>query len=83
MFSEQVKNLYKQANDRRRFSELMVCRSPVGYYLGTLYTAPEGYQEPGSRDSIYFDSPQEARNLLAKLEAGELDYTDRRMRLTP
>lgn len=83
MFSEQVKRTVKKASERRKYSELKVCRSPAGYFVGTSFTTDEGYEEPGSRDSIYFQSIQEAERTLKRLESGEIDYTSPIMRLNP
>lgn len=51
-------------SDKGNYSELQVLRSPAGYYVGTLYNAPEGYQEPGSRDSDYFPTRADAEAYL-------------------
>ncbi len=54
------------------YSELQVLNSGGGYYVGTIYTDPlEDYQEPGSRDSSYFATYDEAAALLAEIEAGD------------
>lgn len=51
------------------YSELQVLRSATGFYIGTTYTDSEnGWTEPGSRDSDYFDSKEQAMMALAKLE---------------
>lgn len=58
--------------DKRRYSDLMVLRSGAGWYIGTIYTNPPkdgGFQEPGSRDSIYFATEAEAEAELAYWEA--------------
>lgn len=50
--------------DAGNYTELMVLRSGGGWYVGTLYNNPGGYQEPGSRDSDYFTSDKDAQGYL-------------------
>ena len=50
--------------DKGNYTELKVCRSGAGYYIGTMYNNPDGYQEPGSRDSEYFRTFKEAEEAL-------------------
>ena len=50
--------------DKENYTELQVLRSAAGYYIGTTYNNPDGYQEPGSRDSDYFATAQEAELYL-------------------
>jgi hypothetical protein len=40
--------------DKERYSDMMVLQSGAGYYIGTLYSNPEGYVEPGGRDSVEY-----------------------------
>jgi len=42
--------------DKKNYSYLQVLESAAGFYIGTVYTTPEGFMEPGSRDSEYFPS---------------------------
>lgn len=42
--------------DPENYSDLQVMKSPAGWYIGTVYNSPDGYTEPGSRDSQYFSS---------------------------
>jgi len=61
--------------DRKRFphehsdcyvSDLMICESAAGYYLGRMCQDKEdGFVEPYSRESDYFASKTEARAALA------------------
>ncbi len=83
MFSEQIKRTVKKASERRKYSELKVCKSAAGYFIGTTYTNDEGYKEPGSRDSIYFSTDWEAKATLIWLETGKIDYTSPLMRINP
>jgi hypothetical protein len=46
--------------DKGRYSEMQVLRSNAGYYVGTMFTTPEGWEEPGSRDSGYFRTEEAA-----------------------
>jgi hypothetical protein len=52
------------------YSELMVCQSAAGYYLGTMYTDESGFEEPGSRESDYFPSRGEAEIALEMWQCG-------------
>lgn len=56
--------------DKENFSDLRVCRSAAGYYIGTVYHHPEGFDTPGSRDSGYFKIREEAE---AELELVKSD----------
>lgn len=51
---------YLDPNDKPLYTELQVLRSGAGYYIGTLYNNPEGFTEPGSRDSIDYFPTREA-----------------------
>lgn len=50
--------------NKKNYSELQVLESPAGYYIGTIYTDESGFQEPGSRDSEYFESREGAEKAL-------------------
>lgn len=67
MKSLQVAFVYFNPADRAKFSDLQVLRSAAGWYIGTIHTDEEGFQEPGSRDSIYFASEEIAKKVLDKL----------------
>lgn len=59
--------------DKESYTDLMVLESPAGFYIGTLYNNPAGYQEPGSRDSGYFAKRAEAERelcLMVQFECG-------------
>lgn len=53
------------------YSDLRVLQSGGGWYVGTVYTDADGFQEPGSRDTDYFPTREEAEIYLKRLEAGE------------
>lgn len=55
-------------NDKERYSDLMVLSSGAGYYIGTMYYTPDGYIEPGTRDSDYYRTYSAASKLLSILE---------------
>lgn len=58
--------------NKRNYSDLQVCKSAAGYYIGTIFTDPDdGFQEPGSRDSGYFATEREAQIELDLLEKDE------------
>jgi len=42
------------------YTDLMVLRSAAGFYIGTAYNNPDGYQEPGTRDSGYYATEEQA-----------------------
>jgi len=46
------------------YSDLQVMQSAAGYYVGTIYTGEDGFKEPGSRDSDYFSTREEAERFL-------------------
>lgn len=62
---------YVPAETKGFYGELEVLRSNAGYYVGTMYNNPEGFQEPGSRDSGYFHTEQEAARELQIIKKGE------------
>lgn len=51
--------------DKDAYSEMQVLRSAAGYYIGTTYTGPDGFAQPGSRDSGYFATEEAAEKYLA------------------
>lgn len=57
--------------DPENYSDLKVMNTGAGYYIGTSYTDPEGggFTEPGSRDTGYFKTREEAEEHLAMIEA--------------
>lgn len=46
--------------DKKGYSELQVLSSAAGYYVGTTYTDEDGFTEPGSRDSGYYRTYEDA-----------------------
>lgn len=62
--SPQLQNL---GMDSPAFSPLKVMKSGAGYYVGTSYTDSTYGEEPGSRDSGYFGTPEEAQVWLDDL----------------
>lgn len=51
--------------EKRRYSELQVLQSAAGFYIGTMYTNTDGSVEPGSRDSGYFGTKEQADEFFA------------------
>lgn len=51
------------------YSKLMVLSSAAGYYVGTIYTDEDGFQDPGSRDSGYFKTREDAESYLEYLHS--------------
>jgi hypothetical protein len=64
------------AAEQSGYTELQVLRSNAGYYVGTMYRNVEAdgstWEEPGSRDSGYFRSREEAQRFLDTVEACNL-----------
>lgn len=60
---------YMTAQHKEGYSEMQVLRSAAGYYVGTIYTDEDGFEEPGSRDSSYFKSEEEAQAYLDMVKA--------------
>ncbi len=52
--------------DPENYSDLQVLRSAAGYYVGTIYNN-HTHPEPGSRDTGYFLSEDEAKYALQTL----------------
>lgn len=73
MKSPMVQNL-DYVENKDNYSDLQICLSSAGYYIGTVYIqySKEGrplYSEPGTRDSHqYFTSRQKAEEFLKDLE---------------
>ena len=64
-----MKSLYAADNEEGTYSDLQVLKSNAGYYIGTIFThngkeMPEGFTEPGSRDSGYFLKKEKAEEFL-------------------
>ena len=57
--------------DSERYSDLQVLQSAAGFYVGTVYENPHGYSEPGSRDSDYFATREQAEAYLTTITEGE------------
>jgi hypothetical protein len=64
------------ADDLSGYTDLQVLRSAAGWYIGTMYrnVNPDGstWDEPGSRDSDYFRTREEAERFLKTVEACHL-----------
>lgn len=59
---------YIKSDEKGRYSELKVLSSAAGYYVGTTYTDPDyGFEEPGSRDSDYFKTREQAQKFFDSL----------------
>ena len=50
-----------------KYSELQVLKSDAGYYIGTTFKG-EHFNEPGSRDTSYFETEEVAKEALELLE---------------
>jgi hypothetical protein len=56
-------------------------RSAAGFYVGTLHTDENGFVEPGSRDSDYFRTRQEAERYLRMVQ--EVPNPNEYLRMEP
>ena len=74
-----MKTISKDTPDEEReegYSKLGVLHSPAGYYIGRMYWAVEEYGsfwEPGSRESDYFKTSDDAQKLL---DLGEFEVRE-------
>ena len=79
MKSPMVQNAgYIPADEKGQYSDLQVLQSGAGFYIGTLFTNKEGpveFTEPGSRDTEYFATREEAEAELKRIESGESQTT--------
>ena len=72
MKSLQIENVYAPGDpEKRRYSKLKVMMSAAGYYVGTTYRDPKYGDEPGTRESDYFGTSEEAQRFLDRLEAND------------
>ena len=55
------------AEEHEQYSDLKVMRSAAGWYIGTTRHHPDGFVDPGSRDSDYFRKKEEAEHYLATI----------------
>jgi len=69
--------------DPENYSELQVLKSAAGYYIGTMYNNPEGFQEPGSRDTDYFPTFEVAEDFLNRLNCMSDDEASLYLRSDP
>jgi len=69
--------------EKEGYSDLQVLKSGAGWYVGTIYTGPDGFLEPGSRDTDYFATEAEAAEYLKQLEAMGEDMAAVVCRMTP
>ena len=65
---------YISSDEKRRYSDLQVLESPNRrYYVGTTYNNDHDVPEPGSRDSGYFPTREDAEVALRLIVAGKLE----------
>lgn len=60
-----------------RYTDMKVCKSAAGYYVGTVFENFDDagnllFEEPGSRDSDYFRTREEAQRFLDIVESCNL-----------
>ena len=72
MKSPMIRNLFPDELDR--YSDLEVLESAAGFYVGTTYANPDGFTEPGSRDSGYFPTADEAQDFLDHVAANDAGH---------
>lgn len=56
-----------------KYGPLQVLKSNAGYYIGRIFHNDEGYDEPGSRESDYYETKEEAQY---DLENNCFDFRD-------
>lgn len=82
MKSPMIEHLYAdEPEEMARFTDMQVCRSAAGYYVGTMYRDPQmgNMEVPGSRDSFeYFQRYEGAAEHLTLIEQGKA-----KSRMTP
>jgi hypothetical protein len=66
MPGETVLSGAKSHKEDPHISEFIVLRSAAGWYIGTIQTSDEGWLEPNTRETDYFDSQEEAQRALEK-----------------
>ena len=59
----------KYLTNKSGYTDLMVCQSAAGYYIGTMWEEKNAagevlWQEPGSRDSDYYKTAEDAQKCL-------------------
>jgi len=81
---------YIPKEEKSGYSDLQVMQSAAGYYIGTVYKNIEKdgsvWYEPGSRDSDYFKTREDAEKYLKYLQSeNEEEAQDAfdKLRLTP
>jgi hypothetical protein len=72
MKSFQVLNVIPPA-EQGNYDDLQAMRSAAGWYLGTMYVSRSGNASPGSRDTNYFRSSEDATLALTELEKVETE----------
>ena len=73
MKSPQIESAsYIPADEKSRYGDLQVRKSKAGFYVGTTYSGDSG-PEPGSRDSGYFPTREEAETALRLILSGKLN----------
>lgn len=82
MKSPMVKNA-DYIENKAGYSDLQILSSAAGYYIGTIYTDEDGFKEPGSRDSDYFTTRQEAEKALGAIKAMGDEFASAVLRKTP
>jgi len=72
MRSAQVEQAaYISGEEKSRYSDLLVRKSTAGFYVGTTYNGDHG-PEPGSRDSDYFPTREQAETALQAIVSGKM-----------
>jgi hypothetical protein len=82
---------HSKVKEAHLYSELKIMRSNAGWYVGTTFTDSTGFTEPGSRDTDYFSSKEDAEKALKLLNTltdeqvleGIFDYKLEDMNLNP
>jgi hypothetical protein len=71
------------ADEKPLYTDMQVLQSGGGWYVGTYFNNPDGFIEPGSRDSDYFPDKATAEAFFEQLKAMEPKERHKYVRLNP
>ena len=76
------------AHEQDRYSDLMILRSNAGFYVGTYYNEKDDdgeivWSEPGTRDSEYFPTKEDAEEYLQQVESATDEVAATMLRNSP
>lgn len=74
---------YISEENKGRYSDIQVLKSNAGFYLGTVFVDEDGFKEPGSRDSDYYTTKEEAEAALRVYQSLDGETAALVLRSTP